>query len=176
MTDTKMFGLATTATTNTTTTTTSSVKSENINQYGHTGGRRFLESAAPTGRKPATKSLTTTTAPTQQQQQQHNQQQLLQNIVKPNDTLEYIIKFPTPQYRNEQNNGFEQTAGEADDFVFVYNDTHVPIVMLLGWAGCQDRYLMKYSKIYEDRGLITVRYTAPVDTLFWKRREMGWSS
>ncbi|XP_058986053.1 transmembrane protein 53 [Musca domestica] len=172
MTDTKMFGLATTATTNTTTTTTSSVKSENINQYGHSGGRRFLESAAPTGRKPATKSLTTTTAPTQQQQQQHNQQQLLQNIVKPNDTLEYIIKFPTPQYRNEQNNGFEQTAGEADDFVFVYNDTHVPIVMLLGWAGCQDRYLMKYSKIYEDRGLITVRYTAPVDTLFWKRREM----
>ncbi|XP_034100832.1 transmembrane protein 53 [Drosophila albomicans] len=77
------------------------------------------------------------------------------------DALEYFIKFPKPTGDN--------------DFVLVSgNEEHnnVPIVMLLGWAGCQDRYLMKYSKIYEERGLITVRYTAPVDTLFWKRSEM----
>uniref|UniRef100_A0A1I8Q7G4 Transmembrane protein 53 n=1 Tax=Stomoxys calcitrans TaxID=35570 RepID=A0A1I8Q7G4_STOCA len=156
------------ATTTTTTITTTSMKGDN-NQHGEGGNktstvRRFLESAGP--RKPPATGATGL----------NNQQQLLQNIVRPNDTLEYIIKFPTPQYRNEAttttngNNGFDQP--EADDFVFVYNDTNVPIVMLLGWAGCQDRYLMKYSKIYEDRGLITVRYTAPVDTLFWKRREM----
>jgi hypothetical protein len=24
--------------------------------------------------------------------------------------------------------------------------------MLLGWAGCQDKYLSKYSAIYEERG------------------------
>ncbi|XP_034668710.1 transmembrane protein 53 [Drosophila subobscura] len=77
------------------------------------------------------------------------------------DALEYFIKFPKPSAEN--------------DFVLADNDSednNIPIVMLLGWAGCQDRYLMKYSKIYEDRGLITVRYTAPVDTLFWKRSEM----
>ncbi|XP_016977190.1 transmembrane protein 53 [Drosophila rhopaloa] len=78
------------------------------------------------------------------------------------DSLEYFIKFPKPSSEN--------------DFALVNTndseDNNVPIVMLLGWAGCQDRYLMKYSKIYEDKGLITVRYTAPVDTLFWKRTEM----
>jgi hypothetical protein len=26
------------------------------------------------------------------------------------------------------------------------------VVMLLGWAGCQDKYLSKYSAIYEERG------------------------
>ncbi|XP_075149397.1 transmembrane protein 53-A isoform X2 [Haematobia irritans] len=162
--DSKSYSVA--GTTTTITTTTTSMKGDN-EQYGGAGGggaistaRRFLESAAP--RKPPAKGATQTA--------KNQQQELLQNIVKPNDTLEYIIKFPTPQYRHEPNNGFDQPEGE--DFVFVYNDTHVPIVMLLGWAGCQDRYLMKYSKIYEDRGLITVRYTAPVDTLFWKRREM----
>lgn len=45
-------------------------------------------------------------------------------------------------------------ASGDSDFVFVVNgDTNnIPIVLLLGWAGCQDKYLMKYSKIYEDRG------------------------
>lgn len=61
-----------------------------------------------------------------------------------NDTLEYFIKFPTPNFG---------TTPETD-YVFVYNETNVPIVMLLGWAGCQDKYLMKYSKIYEDRGYV----------------------
>ncbi|XP_055382015.1 transmembrane protein 53-A [Condylostylus longicornis] len=77
------------------------------------------------------------------------------------DSLEYYIKFPLPNFRNEN-----------DDLVFVYNDSNVPVVLLLGWAGCQDRYLMKYSKIYEDRGLITIRYTAPVESMFWKRSAM----
>lgn len=63
------------------------------------------------------------------------------------DSLEYFIKFPTPNFRHEA-----ETA--ESDYVFVYNETNVPIVLLLGWAGCQDKYLMKYSKIYEDRGLV----------------------
>lgn len=45
------------------------------------------------------------------------------------------------------------TFEETEDSVFMYNETNnVPVVLLLGWAGCQDKYLMKYSKIYEDRG------------------------
>ncbi|XP_055606835.1 transmembrane protein 53-B [Uranotaenia lowii] len=82
-----------------------------------------------------------------------------------NDGLEYFIKFPSPNFRTE-------AQGAESDYVFVCNETNVPIVLLLGWAGCQDKYLMKYSKIYEDRGLITIRYTAPVETLFWKRAGM----
>lgn len=111
-----------------------------------------------------------------------------QSVIK-NDSLEYFIKFPTPNFRHSK------VSGESD-YVFVYNETNVPIVLLLGWAGCKDRYLMKYSKIYEDRGyvltqicnaqmlerllcvvffrsrLITVRYTAPVENLFFKREAM----
>ncbi|XP_055852132.1 transmembrane protein 53 isoform X2 [Episyrphus balteatus] len=98
-----------------------------------------------------------------QQQQQHDQSS--SSNLHPEDSLEYFIKFPTPHFKKE-------IESAESDFVFVYKETNVPIVMLLGWAGCQDRYLMKYSKIYEDRGLITVRYTAPVETLFWKRTAM----
>ncbi|XP_037035060.1 transmembrane protein 53 isoform X1 [Bradysia coprophila] len=87
-----------------------------------------------------------------------------QSVIR-NDSLEYFIKFPTPNFRNNREIG-------ESDYVFVYNETNVPIVLLLGWAGCKDRYLMKYSKIYEDRGLITVRYTAPVENLFFKREAM----
>lgn len=65
-------------------------------------------------------------------------------IVGPEDTLEYFIKFPAPQYEGQSN--------VQDDYHFNYNETNAPVVMLLGWAGCQDRYLMKYSKIYEERG------------------------
>ncbi|KAJ8270871.1 hypothetical protein GJAV_G00120210 [Gymnothorax javanicus] len=41
-----------------------------------------------------------------------------------------------------------------------------PVVILLGWAGCKDKHLTKYSSIYNDRGCITVRYTAPLKTVF----------
>ncbi len=29
------------------------------------------------------------------------------------------------------------------------NDSTIPIVFMFGWAGCRDRYLSKYSAIYE---------------------------
>ncbi|KAF2881471.1 hypothetical protein ILUMI_24707 [Ignelater luminosus] len=77
------------------------------------------------------------------------------------DNLEYYIKFPSPG----------QQCGD-NDFVFVVDEEKVPIVLLFGWAGCQDKYLSKYSQIYEDRGLITLRYTAPVKYLFWKRHHL----
>uniref|UniRef100_A0A1B0AB73 Transmembrane protein 53 n=1 Tax=Glossina pallidipes TaxID=7398 RepID=A0A1B0AB73_GLOPL len=86
------------------------------------------------------------------------------------DSLEFYIRFPTFEYN--RSTGCAISIAPPDENVIVHNDRFVPIVMLLGWAGCQDRYLMKYSKIYEDRGLMTLRYTAPVDTLFWRRSEM----
>lgn len=41
-----------------------------------------------------------------------------------------------------------------------------PVVILLGWGGCKDKHLTKYSSIYNERGCITVRYTAPLKTVF----------
>lgn len=72
------------------------------------------------------------------------------------DSLEYFIKFPVAH--SVVSNGYNghlpaaTTAAATDYTSFVNGDENVPIVLLLGWAGCQDRYLMKYSKIYEDRG------------------------
>uniref|UniRef100_A0A915CYU4 Transmembrane protein 53 n=1 Tax=Ditylenchus dipsaci TaxID=166011 RepID=A0A915CYU4_9BILA len=39
---------------------------------------------------------------------------------------------------------------------------HNPLVIHLGWAGCKDRYLAKYSKIYEDINLSIARFTVPL--------------
>ncbi len=75
------------------------------------------------------------------------------------DDLEYHITFPSPAQ-------IETTGGESKEFVFVdggrsgFADTE-PVVFLLGWMGCRDKHLAKYSKIYEDAGCVTIRYTAP---------------
>ncbi|KAI1709109.1 transmembrane protein 53-B [Ditylenchus destructor] len=42
-------------------------------------------------------------------------------------------------------------------------NTNSPLVLLFGWAGCRDRYLAKYSEIYEKLGCSIVRYTVPVE-------------
>ncbi|NXP27222.1 TM53B protein, partial [Scytalopus superciliaris] len=42
-----------------------------------------------------------------------------------------------------------------------------PVVILLGWAGCQDRYLAKYSAIYSRKGCTVIRYTAPWRMIFF---------
>lgn len=51
-------------------------------------------------------------------------------------------------------------------------DNDSPVVLVLGWLGSQDKHLKKYSKIYEDRGLVTLRYTAPVSALFFRPSKM----
>ncbi|XP_066261609.1 transmembrane protein 53 [Euwallacea similis] len=82
------------------------------------------------------------------------------------DILDYHFTFPNPNFLyNQTNNG-------EGDYVFVVDEKKLPIVVLFGWAGCKDKYLAKYSQIYEERGLITLRYTAPVKWLFMKRQQM----
>lgn len=73
------------------------------------------------------------------------------------DILEYHIKFPTCDFSHmELNKHKDEVMPSAkandNDYVMVNNEFQTPVVLLLGWAGCQDRYLMKYSRIYEDRG------------------------
>ncbi|GFT11771.1 transmembrane protein 53-A [Nephila pilipes] len=37
-----------------------------------------------------------------------------------------------------------------------------PVIILFGWAGCVDRYLAKYSEIYQKKGCTSIRYiTSP---------------
>ncbi|XP_046415115.1 transmembrane protein 53 [Neodiprion virginianus] len=89
------------------------------------------------------------------------------------DDLEYYIKFPTPYPPAPKDPSSGNTAAEPhEEFVFVYDEDKLPVVILLGWAGCQDKYLAKYSAIYEEKSCVTLRYTAPVECLFWKRYRM----
>lgn len=66
------------------------------------------------------------------------------------DNLEYFIKFPNSNfnYTNQQHNNGE------NDFVFVVNEEKIPVILLFGWAGCQDKYLAKYAQIYEEKGWV----------------------
>lgn len=47
-----------------------------------------------------------------------------------------------------------------------WHGTKEPVVMLLGWAGCKDKHLTKYSSFYNKQGCVTIRYTAPLKTVF----------
>ncbi|KAL0966071.1 hypothetical protein UPYG_G00290530 [Umbra pygmaea] len=47
-----------------------------------------------------------------------------------------------------------------------WHETKEPVVILLGWAGCRDKHLTKYSSIYNKQGCVTIRYTAPLKTVF----------
>ncbi|XP_068196856.1 transmembrane protein 53 [Antennarius striatus] len=47
-----------------------------------------------------------------------------------------------------------------------WRGTKEPVVVLLGWAGCKDKHLSKYSSIYNEQGCVTIRYTAPLKTVF----------
>ncbi|KZC05410.1 PREDICTED: transmembrane protein 53 [Dufourea novaeangliae] len=88
------------------------------------------------------------------------------------EDLDYYIMFPSfppsAKYPTLTTGGQNQ----REEFVFVYKEDKLPVVVLLGWAGCQDRYLAKYSAIYEEKSCITLRYTAPVECLFWRRDKM----
>lgn len=74
----------------------------------------------------------------------------LERFIPRQDSIEFFIKFPQPISVHDKM-CLPDECSECD-FNFVTDDVNTPIVLLLGWFGCQDRYLMKYSKIYEDRG------------------------
>ncbi|KAI4487716.1 hypothetical protein M0802_011906, partial [Mischocyttarus mexicanus] len=91
------------------------------------------------------------------------------------EDLEYCIMFPSfppspkdPSLTSSTTNGQDH----KEEFVFVYEEDKRPLVVLLGWAGCQDRYLAKYSAIYKEKSCITLRYTAPMECLFGRRNKM----
>uniref|UniRef100_A0A7E4VYR9 Transmembrane protein 53 n=1 Tax=Panagrellus redivivus TaxID=6233 RepID=A0A7E4VYR9_PANRE len=60
----------------------------------------------------------------------------------------------------------EAVANETAAFEHVHykrsENPNAPMVMLFGWAGCHDRYLTKYSQMYEEKSCSVARYTAPI--------------
>ncbi|KAK6617357.1 hypothetical protein RUM43_014366 [Polyplax serrata] len=64
------------------------------------------------------------------------------------DELKFQLKFPLSTARDRM------TDREKDDFIFIYDEEKLPVIVLFGWTGCQDKYLSKYSAIYEERGCI----------------------
>ncbi|XP_063441630.1 transmembrane protein 53-like [Mytilus trossulus] len=90
------------------------------------------------------------------------------------DDFEYDITFPT-----SRNGNLDDAAGPVDDFeefddLRFDDESKEPetVVYLLGWAGCKDKYLAKYSTFYEKKGCITIRYTAPTDITYFKPVEL----
>jgi len=67
------------------------------------------------------------------------------------EDLDYYIMFPSfpPSPKDPTLTATGQD--QREEFVFVYEEDKRPVVILLGWAGCQDRYLAKYSSIYEEK-------------------------
>lgn len=87
----------------------------------------------------------------------------LERLMDNDDDMEFHMTFPSPGGSGPLT---------AEDYVFLYQDDVEPVVFLLGWGGCQDHHLAKYSSLYEERGCITVRYTVPIQYLIQDRSKI----
>ena len=56
------------------------------------------------------------------------------------DELEYSITFPSPELQEEAAS-YQQDGDSKSN----------PVVVLLGWMGCKDKHLVKYSNFYEKK-------------------------
>ncbi|KAK6178764.1 hypothetical protein SNE40_011275 [Patella caerulea] len=68
------------------------------------------------------------------------------------------------------------TDDEIDNFSVIETaDLHEkrPVIVLLGWAGCLDKHLAKYSAIYEQKRYITVRCICPTSVLFFNHGKLA---
>lgn len=72
--------------------------------------------------------------------------------------LDYTIEIPDQPFWSQKSSS-SQAGKEAG--------TQQPVVILLGWGGCKDKNLAKYSAIYHKRGCIVIRYTAPWHMVFF---------
>ena len=64
------------------------------------------------------------------------------------EELDYRITFPSPvgkDYSDEEGQDADQDGQESSE----------PVVILLGWLGCQEKHLAKYASIWEQKRLDT---------------------
>ncbi|XP_077981719.1 transmembrane protein 53-like [Glandiceps talaboti] len=74
------------------------------------------------------------------------------------EDLEFYVTFP-PALPPEN----DSTGISNDGNVESRNE---PVVVLLGWSGCQDKHLAKYAAIYQQQRLATIRYILPMVDAF----------
>lgn len=67
------------------------------------------------------------------------------------EDLDYYIMFPSFPPSPKDPTLTTGNQDQREEFVFVYKEDKRPVIVLLGWAGCQDKYLAKYSAIYEEK-------------------------
>lgn len=67
------------------------------------------------------------------------------------EDLDYYIMFPSFPPSPKDPTLTTGSQDQREEFVFVYKEDKRPVIVLLGWAGCQDKYLAKYSAIYEEK-------------------------
>lgn len=58
------------------------------------------------------------------------------------DDLEYHVTFPAPIPGDDEDSNTTESVLRKKETA----------VMLIGWLGCEDKYLAKYSRIYENMG------------------------
>ena len=59
------------------------------------------------------------------------------------DDIEYDITFPSPVSIPDE---------DEEDVDDNYLRQKEPVVILLGWLGCHEKHIAKYSQIYDQRG------------------------
>lgn len=80
------------------------------------------------------------------------------------EELDYHVTFPTNFSKSRE--GSDVSESDVRSRSITGDMRTVPVIVLLGWYGCQDKHLAKYSSIYQSKGFITMRYTLPHDYLF----------
>lgn len=83
--------------------------------------------------------------------------------------FKYSIHFPDTDSPKEEDD--ERHSFEIIDKCEAESPT--PVVILLGWAGCQEKHLAKYSPMYEKKGFITVQVMVPARTLFFQSHKVS---
>ncbi|ODN04461.1 Transmembrane protein [Orchesella cincta] len=94
--------------------------------------------------------------------------------------LEFYIQFPTAKDKNL--NSHDVVNGKSEDKIWpvltsssdtVEADREKDVlIVLLGWAGAQHKYLSKYSDYYLNRGCIVLRYITPLRYHFVDTRKL----
>jgi hypothetical protein len=69
----------------------------------------------------------------------------------------FSVHHPGSNDPNEDED--EQNSQNCFEVIHNYCDNYcpdsAPVVVLLGWAGCQEKHLAKYDAIYEKKGSVT---------------------
>lgn len=61
--------------------------------------------------------------------------------------IDYRVTFPSPKPSGENCVKYGLSINESN----AEQSKKEPVVILLGWAGCENRHIAKYSAIYEKR-------------------------